>query len=59
MNIKKDTTLGKYFIRERKIRIKNSIFAIVKHQEYLDVHQPSFEYCSHGGKMMRIVNNQK
>lgn len=29
-----------------------SIFAIVKHQEYLDVHQPSFEYCSHGGKAM-------
>lgn len=34
---------------------KITIFAIVKHLEYLNVHQPSFEYCSHGGKMMRIV----
>lgn len=34
---------------------KITIFAIEKHQEYLDVHQPSFEYCSHGGKVMRIV----
>ena len=38
-----------------RILTSYSIFAIVKHQEYLNVHQPSLIYCGHGGKMMRIV----
>ena len=42
IEILKRCNIGKYFIRREEFTLKNNIFAIVKHQEYLDVHQPSF-----------------